>query len=241
MHTCRALCDRNTHGLLSVRQRRGWGVTSLESRTLNDKINSKTVRVIVCCLPGYAQICNLPCSTLPHGIYGRTSALSKLSVFSRCDNNLLKRSMGWTTKIQFPQMHWDFFLFHHTQKIIISSEKGIVLAEATGLYLARGPDMGLVAQIMFGSGPSSGLVQMIGIKRYIEHFGLSRAILFFSKEKLFVIALIVSSWHSRAPERNPTDLIFSGIFVAASSQKQFEITPYKLGVRYIFTVPETPK
>jgi hypothetical protein len=45
---------------------------------------------------------------------------------------------------------------------------------------SRGPD--LVAQIMFGSAPGSGLVQMIAIRRYIKHFGLSQAIIF-SKEK----------------------------------------------------------
>jgi hypothetical protein len=36
---------------------------------------------------------------------------------------------------------------------------------------------GLVVHIMFGSGPGSGLLQMIAIKSYIEHFGLSRAII----------------------------------------------------------------
>jgi hypothetical protein len=45
---------------------------------------------------------------------------------------------------------------------------------------ARGP--GLVAQIMFESGPGSGLVIIIAIKHYIEYFGLSRAILFSQKE-----------------------------------------------------------
>jgi hypothetical protein len=37
--------------------------------------------------------------------------------------------------------------------------------------------LGLVAQIMFESGPGLGLVQMIAIIRYIKHFGLSWAIL----------------------------------------------------------------
>jgi hypothetical protein len=46
---------------------------------------------------------------------------------------------------------------------------------------ALGP--GLVAQILFGSGPGSGEVQMIAIKRRIEHFGLSWTILFFLKEQ----------------------------------------------------------
>jgi hypothetical protein len=54
------------------------------------------------------------------------------------------------------------------------------------LEVCTGPDLGLtrpegpslVAQIMFGSGPGSGLVQMTAIKRYIEHFGLYLTILF---------------------------------------------------------------
>jgi hypothetical protein len=40
------------------------------------------------------------------------------------------------------------------------------------------------------------------------------------------------------PETNPTDLIFSGIFEAAPSQKLFEITPYKFCVRYFCTLPQ---
>jgi hypothetical protein len=40
---------------------------------------------------------------------------------------------------------------------------------------------------MFGFGSGSGLVQMIAIKRCIEHFGLSRAI-FFANKNVFVIA-----------------------------------------------------
>jgi hypothetical protein len=38
--------------------------------------------------------------------------------------------------------------------------------------------LGLVTQIMFESGLGSFLVQTIAIERYIEYFGLSRAILF---------------------------------------------------------------
>jgi hypothetical protein len=79
--------------------------------------------------------------------------------------------------------------------------------------------LGLVAQIMFGPSPVSSLVHMIASKHYIEHFGLSQAIPFFVKIKLFIVALILCLWHSRAPEANPTDLIFSGIFVAAPLQK----------------------
>jgi hypothetical protein len=50
---------------------------------------------------------------------------------------------------------------------------------------ARGLGLGLVAQIIFRSGSGSGLVQMILIKHKIEHFGLSRAILF-SKIKSYL-------------------------------------------------------
>jgi hypothetical protein len=87
----------------------------------------------------------------------------------------------------------------------------------TGSGLARGSGLGMVAQIIFGSVPGSGLVQRIAIK-CIEHFEISRAIIF-SQRKLFVVALILCSWHSRAMETNPTDLIYPGILVAAPSQK----------------------
>jgi hypothetical protein len=49
---------------------------------------------------------------------------------------------------------------------------------------AQGLSLDLVAKIMFGSGPDSSLVQIIAIKHYKEHFGLSQAILFFHKEKI---------------------------------------------------------
>jgi hypothetical protein len=35
--------------------------------------------------------------------------------------------------------------------------------------------------------------------------------------------------------------MFSGIFLAAPSQKWFEVTPYKLRIRYLCTVPEMQK
>jgi hypothetical protein len=38
--------------------------------------------------------------------------------------------------------------------------------------------LSLVAQIMLGSGPGSGLVQMVVVKCYTEYFRLSQAILF---------------------------------------------------------------
>jgi hypothetical protein len=46
---------------------------------------------------------------------------------------------------------------------------------------------------------------------------------FFADKKL-LLPLILSSWHSRAPEANPSGLILSRIFVAAPYQKYFEIT-----------------
>jgi hypothetical protein len=70
--------------------------------------------------------------------------------------------------------------------------------------LARGP--GLVAQIMFGSGPYSddGNQTTQNISGFL---GPS----FFASKKLFVATLILCLWQSRAAETNPTDLIFSGI------------------------------
>jgi hypothetical protein len=49
--------------------------------------------------------------------------------------------------------------------------------------------LGLLAQIMFGSRPVSGLVQVIGIKQYIEHLRLYWAILFYTEK--FIVALIL--------------------------------------------------
>jgi hypothetical protein len=75
--------------------------------------------------------------------------------------------------------------------------------------LARGP--GLVAQIMFGSGPGSNDSNQTLCRTFRAFSGHY----FLAKKKLFIVALILCSWHSRAPETNPTDSIFSGIFVAA--------------------------
>jgi hypothetical protein len=50
------------------------------------------------------------------------------------------------------------------------------------LEVCRVPDLGLVEQKKFGSGPRSGRVQMIPIKRCIKHFGLSRTILLSQRE-----------------------------------------------------------
>jgi hypothetical protein len=68
------------------------------------------------------------------------------------------------------------------------------------------PGLGLVAQIMFGSGPGSGLVQMIAIVLYRTFRAFSGH--FFRKKKI-VVALILCSWHIWAPETNPTTW-FSG-------------------------------
>jgi hypothetical protein len=82
------------------------------------------------------------------------------------------------------------------------------------------PDLGLVAQIMFGSRPGSN-DRTRTFRAFAGHS-------FSAKKKLFVVALILCSWHSRAPEINPIDLIFLGIFEAGPSLKQFEITPNNL-------------
>jgi hypothetical protein len=81
------------------------------------------------------------------------------------------------------------------------------------LWVCTGP--GLVEQIMLGSGPGSNDRTQTLYRTFRAFSGHS----FFAKKKLFVVAIILCSWHSRAPEMNPIDLIFSGIFVAAPSQK----------------------
>jgi hypothetical protein len=78
---------------------------------------------------------------------------------------------------------------------------------------ARGPGLG--AQIMFGSGPGSNDSNETLYREFRAFSDYS----FFAKRKLFVVALILCSWHSQALETNPTDLTFSGIFLAAPSQK----------------------
>jgi hypothetical protein len=70
--------------------------------------------------------------------------------------------------------------------------------------------LGQVAQIRFGSGPNSGLVQMIAIR----HFRLSRAILF-RKEKVIRTCSHIMLITPLGSETDSTDLILSGIFVAA--------------------------
>jgi hypothetical protein len=66
---------------------------------------------------------------------------------------------------------------------------------------------------------------------------------FSTKKNLFVVALTLCSRQSRttAKKKSDTNLIFSGIFVAAPSQKKFDMTPYKLGIRYLCTGPQTQK
>jgi hypothetical protein len=75
-----------------------------------------------------------------------------------------------------------------------------------------------------------GRVQMIAIRRYTEHFGLYWTIYFFffslSLSLLLLLLQIVSYSQLRSSyvtqpssKTNPTDLIFSGIFVAAPFQK----------------------
>jgi hypothetical protein len=79
---------------------------------------------------------------------------------------------------------------------------------------------------MFRSGPGLGLIQMIAIKLHIEYFRLSRAIPFFlsislsvSKTKLFVDARLSFARETEGFKNRSVDLIFSGIFEVARSQK----------------------
>jgi hypothetical protein len=58
---------------------------------------------------------------------------------------------------------------------------------------------------------------------------------------LLVVALTLCLSHSWSSYANPTSLIFSWIFIATPSQKYLKITPYKLGILYLYTVPQTPK
>jgi hypothetical protein len=78
------------------------------------------------------------------------------------------------------------------------------IAHGRGLH-RPGAGLGLVAQIMFGPGPNN---TNQTLKRTSRAFSGHS---FIVKKKLFVVALILCSWHSRAQETNPTDLIFSGI------------------------------
>jgi hypothetical protein len=67
----------------------------------------------------------------------------------------------------------------------------------------------LVAQVMFDSGPSSSLVQMIAIKRDTENVRLSC----FAKTKVFVVALAL--WYGNKSHRHD----FLGNFHSCPSQK----------------------
>jgi hypothetical protein len=66
----------------------------------------------------------------------------------------------------------------------------------------------------------TGLVQMTAIKCYIQYFGLS---------------------HDSQALETDRNLIFSGIFVAAPSQKQFKITSQELSIQYHHTFLQMPK
>jgi hypothetical protein len=65
------------------------------------------------------------------------------------------------------------------------------------------------------------IVQMTAIKRPIEHSGFIGPS-FFAKKKLFVGAITLCSWRSGNQDTRPTNLIFTGIFIDAFSQKQFD-------------------
>jgi hypothetical protein len=77
---------------------------------------------------------------------------------------------------------------------------------------AQGP--GLVAQIMFGYGPGSGLFQVIVLKRYIEHFGLSQAIIFSQRRSCAHLMLVTLSGSGNKSHR----LDFFGNFCSCPSQ-----------------------
>jgi hypothetical protein len=64
---------------------------------------------------------------------------------------------------------------------------------------------------------------------------------FFRKENVISCTFTRSSWHSRAPNTNLTDLIFSEKLVAVPSQKQSTKKSYKLFTPYFSTVTQTPK
>lgn len=95
---------------------------------------------------------------------------------------------------------------------------------------ARGLRLGLEAQIMLGSGPSSGLVKIITNKHYTEHFGFYRVILFFAKKICGSAPLILVKQYDSGYKSHQPD--FLGNFRSCLPQKQFEITPYKLAILY---------
>jgi hypothetical protein len=138
-------------------------------------------------------------------------------------------SLSWKSlhlKLQrtFKIVRTAYLCFAHLGKIIIlPTQKGLSHSPRhfwcweyyRSMYSpvqARGP--GLVAQ-MFGSGPGSNDSNQTSHRAFRAFSGHSIC----PNKELFVVALILCSWHSRAPETNPTDLIFSGIFVAAPSHK----------------------
>jgi hypothetical protein len=86
-----------------------------------------------------------------------------------------------------------------------------------GIHSSRclhGLGPGQVTQIIFGSGPGSGLVKIIAIKGHIKHFGRSWAIVFPQRKSY---SQLRSSYASDTVglRKYPTDLIPSGIFVYA--------------------------
>jgi hypothetical protein len=76
---------------------------------------------------------------------------------------------------------------------------------------AREPGPGLVAQIMFGFGPGSNDTNQT-LYRTFRAFWNHSFFFFFAKNKLFVVALILCSWRSRAPEKIPSTFDFLGDF-----------------------------
>jgi hypothetical protein len=58
------------------------------------------------------------------------------------------------------------------------TETSSSLADRLAVRGLHSLSQGLVTQIMFGSKPGLGLVQIIAINHYVEHFGFFQAILF---------------------------------------------------------------
>lgn len=113
---------------------------------------------------------------------------------------------------------------------------GMVQAEdlvVSQLAVCIGLGLGVVAPIKFGSRSDSGLLQKAALyTTFRTFFGSS----FFpiKVEGICVCAhrMLVTQSGSRNKSRR---FDFLGDFVTASSQKQSELAPYKLGIRYTCT------
>jgi hypothetical protein len=94
------------------------------------------------------------------------------------------------------------------------------VSSSRGLH---GPALGLVAQIMFGPRPGSGFIHVIAIRHKIEHFGFSRAILFWQRKVIHSCAHLMLLTQSGSGNRSH-QLYFLGDFRSCPSQQNFQIT-----------------